>query len=114
METLSSALVRASDAVAAQALMNSINNDQRLNMNAVAEPKYYAAQTASAAPIEYSDLAEDITGSEGVQQDLAGRRGDACPATLAAALAATSVLTSAPPGIDIVLPPTLSFVVDKT
>jgi putative ABC transport system permease protein len=53
METLSSALVRASDPVAAQALMNSINNDQRLNMNAVAEPKYYAAQTASAAPIEY-------------------------------------------------------------
>ncbi len=53
METLSSALVRASDAVAAQALMNSINNDRRLNMNAVAEPKYYSQQTASAAPIEY-------------------------------------------------------------
>lgn len=53
METLSSALVRASDPVAAQAVMNSINNDQRLNMNAVAEPTYYARQTASAAPIEY-------------------------------------------------------------
>jgi putative ABC transport system permease protein len=53
MEVLSSALVRASDAVAADALMKSINNDQRLNMNAVAETKYYEAQTASAAPIEY-------------------------------------------------------------
>ena len=53
MEVLSSVLVRASDAVAAQALMNSINNDQRLNMNAVAEPKYYEQQTSSAAPIEY-------------------------------------------------------------
>jgi len=53
MEVLSSALVRAADPVAAQALMNSINNDQRLNMNAVAEPKYYEQQTSSAAPIEY-------------------------------------------------------------
>jgi putative ABC transport system permease protein len=53
MEVLSSALVRASDPVAARALMNSINNDQRLNMNAVAEPEYYEEQTSSAAPIEY-------------------------------------------------------------
>ena len=53
IEVQSSALVRATDAVAAQALMNSINNDQRLNMNAVAEPQYYAAQTSAAAPIEY-------------------------------------------------------------
>ena len=53
MEVVSSALVRASDAVTAQALINSINNDQRLNMNAVSEPKYYEAQTASAAPIEF-------------------------------------------------------------
>jgi putative ABC transport system permease protein len=53
MEVLSSALVRAADPVSAQALTNSINNDQRLNMNAVAEPKYYEAQTVSAAPIEY-------------------------------------------------------------
>jgi putative ABC transport system permease protein len=53
MDVLSSVLVRASDPVAAQALMNSINNDQRLNMNAVGEPQYYAEQTSSAAPIEY-------------------------------------------------------------
>jgi putative ABC transport system permease protein len=53
LEVLSSALVRATDAVTAKALVNDINNDQRLNMNAVAEQEYYAAQTASAAPIEY-------------------------------------------------------------
>lgn len=53
LEVLSSALVRATDAVTAKALANDINNDQRLNMNAVPEPEYYSAQTASAAPIEY-------------------------------------------------------------
>lgn len=53
LEVLSSALVRATDAVTAKALANDINNDQRLNMNAVPEPEYYAAQTVSAAPIEY-------------------------------------------------------------
>ena len=53
LEVLSSALVRATDAVTAKALANDINNDQRLNMNAVNEVEYYAEQTASAAPIEY-------------------------------------------------------------
>jgi putative ABC transport system permease protein len=53
LEVVSSALVRATDAVTAKALANDINNDQRLNMNAVSEEEYYAAQTASAAPIEY-------------------------------------------------------------
>jgi putative ABC transport system permease protein len=53
LEVLSSALVRATDAVTAKALANNINNDQRLNMNAVNEVEYYAEQTASAAPIEY-------------------------------------------------------------
>jgi putative ABC transport system permease protein len=53
LEVLSSALVRATDSVTAKALANDINNDQRLNMNAVSEEEYYAAQTASAAPIEY-------------------------------------------------------------
>ena len=53
LEVLSSALVRATDPVTAKALSNDINNDQRLNMNAVPEPEYYAAQTQSAAPIEY-------------------------------------------------------------
>uniref|UniRef100_Q028B2 ABC3 transporter permease protein domain-containing protein n=1 Tax=Solibacter usitatus (strain Ellin6076) TaxID=234267 RepID=Q028B2_SOLUE len=53
VEVLSSALVRATDAVTAKALVNDINNDQRLNMNALSEAAYYEAQTASAAPIEY-------------------------------------------------------------
>lgn len=52
-EVLSSALVRATDAVAAKALVNDINNDQRLNMNALSEKEYYALQTNSAAPIEF-------------------------------------------------------------
>jgi len=53
MEVLSSALVRTSDAVTAKALINDINNDQRLNMNALSEKEYYDAQTVSAAPIEF-------------------------------------------------------------
>jgi putative ABC transport system permease protein len=52
-EVLSSALVEATDAVAAKALINDLNNDQRLNMNAQSEAQYYEAQTASAAPIEF-------------------------------------------------------------
>ena len=43
LEVLSSALVRATDPVTAKALANDINNDQRLNMNAVSEEDYYAA-----------------------------------------------------------------------
>src|ERR1039458_7713077 len=53
VDVLSSALVRPTDAGAAAALLNSINDDQRLNMNAVSEKEYYALQTRSAAPIEY-------------------------------------------------------------
>lgn len=53
LEVLSSALVRATDAVTATALINDINNDQRLNMNALSEKAYYDLQTRSAIPIEY-------------------------------------------------------------
>ncbi|HMC63253.1 MAG TPA: ABC transporter permease [Candidatus Solibacter sp.] len=53
LDVLSSALVRTTDAVTAKALINDINNDQRLNMNALSEKDYYDAQTTSAAPIEY-------------------------------------------------------------
>ena len=55
-EVLSSALVRASDSAAAAALVNSINDDQRLNMGAVSEKDYYAEQTRSALPIEYMGI----------------------------------------------------------
>jgi len=55
-DVLSSALVRAADAGAAAALLNSINDDQRLNMNAVSEKEYYDLQTRSAAPIKFIGL----------------------------------------------------------
>jgi putative ABC transport system permease protein len=55
-EILSSALVEATDAVTAKALVNDINNDQRLNMNAQSEQQYYEAQTRSAAPIEFTGI----------------------------------------------------------
>jgi putative ABC transport system permease protein len=53
VDVLSSTLVRAQDSAAAAALVNSINDDQRLNMNAVPEKDYFAQQTSSAAPLEY-------------------------------------------------------------
>ena len=53
VEVLSSALVEATDAVAAKALVNDIENDQRLGMMAVPEDEYYSQQTAQGAPIEY-------------------------------------------------------------
>src|SRR5436190_23227891 len=56
LEVLSAALVRAVDPVAAKALINDINNDQRLNMNALSEREYYDLQTRSAAPIEFTGV----------------------------------------------------------
>lgn len=49
----SSVLIRATDAVAVQALVNSINDDQRLNSNARTEVDYMDSQTNSAAPVQY-------------------------------------------------------------
>ena len=49
----SSALIRATDTVAAQALVNSINDDQRMNSNARTEFDYMDSQTSSAAPVQY-------------------------------------------------------------
>ena len=56
VEVLSSALVRAPDEAAARALVNSISDDQRLNMTALLEKDYYARQTEQAAPIEFTGL----------------------------------------------------------
>lgn len=53
VDVLSSTLVRGQDSASAAALVNSINDDQRLNMNAVPEKEYFAQQTSSAAPLEY-------------------------------------------------------------
>ncbi len=56
VEVLSSALVRATDEVAAKALVNDISNDQRLDMTAMPERQYYELQTSQAAPVEYTGI----------------------------------------------------------
>jgi len=50
---LSSALVRAADPVAAQALVKDISNDQQLNMEAEMEKDYYEKQTSSGNLLRY-------------------------------------------------------------
>lgn len=52
-EVLSSALVRATDRVAAQALVTNISNDQQLNVDAEMEKDYYEKQTSSGALLRY-------------------------------------------------------------
>lgn len=52
-EALSSGLLRAADPVAAQALINDLENDRRLNVSAMTERAYYEGQTVSAAPIRF-------------------------------------------------------------
>ncbi len=50
-EAMSAVLLRATDAVAARALVNDIQSDPRFNNDVVPEQEYYASQTSSAAPI---------------------------------------------------------------
>jgi putative ABC transport system permease protein len=50
---LSSALLRATDLVAADALIKNIESDQQLNMTAMSEKTYYDNQTSSGAPVEF-------------------------------------------------------------
>jgi putative ABC transport system permease protein len=52
----SSVLVRAVDPAAALALKERVNDDQRLKLNGMPEPEYYASQTSSGAPIRYVGL----------------------------------------------------------
>jgi putative ABC transport system permease protein len=52
-DTYSSALLRATDEVNAAALKKSLEADRRLNVTALGEKEYYAAQTVSAAPIKF-------------------------------------------------------------
>jgi len=56
VETVSSGLVAATDAVTAKALIDDLNNDQRLAVHAISEHEYYEQQTSTAAPIEYTGL----------------------------------------------------------
>ncbi len=52
-EFLSSAILRATDEVAADALVKNIAADQRLNADPLLETAYYQKQTSSAAPIQF-------------------------------------------------------------
>lgn len=49
---LSSVLVRATDESSVNALVNSFNDDQKLNMSAITESEYYKSQTSAAIPIQ--------------------------------------------------------------
>jgi len=52
-EALSSALVRATDAVTVAALVNDLESDKRLNVSARTEKDYYESQTQSGAPVQF-------------------------------------------------------------
>src|SRR6202043_2513310 len=49
----SSAYLRATDPIAADALKNRVSDDQRLKLEGVLETDYYAKKTSSGAPIKY-------------------------------------------------------------
>ncbi len=50
---LSSVLLRTTDEVSKQALINDLTSDRRLNVDAVSERAYYESQTSAAAPIQF-------------------------------------------------------------
>ncbi len=53
LDALSSVLLRATDAATLPALINSLNDDRRLNVTARTEKSYYESQTSSAAPLQF-------------------------------------------------------------
>jgi putative ABC transport system permease protein len=55
-ESLSSVLLRATDAATVPALINSLNDDRRLGVDAQTEKSYYEAQTSSGAPLQFLGL----------------------------------------------------------
>jgi putative ABC transport system permease protein len=55
-QVLSSALVRAADEVAVQALINDLQSDRRFNVMAMTEKAYYEQQTVSATPVKAMGL----------------------------------------------------------
>ena len=52
-DTYSSALLQATDDVAANALINSLLNDRRLNVTPMTEKEYYTSLMSSAAPVQF-------------------------------------------------------------
>ena len=55
-DALSSVLLRATDAATIPALIDSLNDDRRLNVVAITEKSYYEAQTSAAAPLQFLGL----------------------------------------------------------
>jgi putative ABC transport system permease protein len=53
LDALSSILLRATDEATVPALINSLKDDRRLNVDAITEKAYYAAQTSAGAPLEF-------------------------------------------------------------
>ena len=53
LDGLSSVLLRATDTSTLPALINSLNDDRRLNVTSRTEKSYYESQTNSAAPLQY-------------------------------------------------------------
>lgn len=60
-EIMSSALVRAVDPIALQALKTSMADDQRLYLEGKTETEYYAAQTSTARPVEFLGMFVAVT-----------------------------------------------------
>ena len=52
-ELLSSVLIGTSDSVTKAALIRDLSDDQRLNVDAIAETEYYERQTTSSAPVRF-------------------------------------------------------------
>jgi putative ABC transport system permease protein len=55
-DTLSSVLLRAENAATLPALINTLNDDRRLGVNAMSERTYYENQTVAGAPLQYLGL----------------------------------------------------------
>jgi putative ABC transport system permease protein len=55
-EGLSSVLVRAVDRDSVQALVNSLQDDKQLNVDAISEKQYYDKQTSSGMPLQYMGM----------------------------------------------------------
>jgi len=55
-DTVSSVLVRATDAASFQAMKNSLKDDRRLGVDAVSEREYYEQQTSAGAPLQFFGL----------------------------------------------------------
>src|SRR5262245_57672478 len=59
-ETLSSVLLKATDAASVLALINQLKDDCRLNVNTMSEQTYYEHQTVAGAPLQYLRLLVSI------------------------------------------------------